>query len=90
VKDFVHMKNMAIRAVAINQDGIKEKQEKISKVRSQKLIHETLEGGWSIAKEKMHDQEFIMSLMSSESSLQNICLLHLDLLITRVEVYFGE
>jgi hypothetical protein len=51
----------------INEDVIKENQDKLLKVRFQYFIHDTLEGGWSIAKAKRHDQEFIMSLMSSES-----------------------
>jgi hypothetical protein len=86
MKDFVHMQKVGIPSAAIDEDVIKENQDKLLKVRFQYFIHETLEGGWGIAKAKSHDQEFIMSFMSSESSLQNIFLLHPDLVITRAKV----
>jgi hypothetical protein len=52
VKDLVHMKKVAIPSAVVNEHVIKENQEKLLKVRFQYFIHETLEGEWSIAKEK--------------------------------------
>ena len=80
------MEKVAISSVVVNENVIKENQDKILKVGFQYFIHETLEGGWSIAKAKRHDQEFIMSLMIFESSLRDIYLLHPNLLITGAEV----
>jgi hypothetical protein len=80
------MEKVAILSVAINENVIKQNQDKISKVRFQCFIHETLEGGWGISKAKRPGQEFIMSFMSYESSLRNICLLHLNLVIVVVKV----
>jgi hypothetical protein len=82
MKDFVHMQKVAIPSAVVDEYVIKENQNKLSKVRFQYFVHETLEGGWGIAKAKRRDQEFIMSFMSSERSLWNIYLLHLDLVIT--------
>jgi hypothetical protein len=86
VKEFVHMKKVAIPSVVVNEDVIKENQDKFLKVRFQYFIHDTLEGGWGIAKDKRHDQEFLMSFMSSERSIRNIFLLHQDLVIVIEEV----
>jgi hypothetical protein len=44
-KDFVHMEKVGIPSATVNEDVIKEDQEKLSKVRFQYFIHETLEGG---------------------------------------------
>jgi hypothetical protein len=65
VKDFFHMEKVDIPSMDINDNVIKENQDKLPKVRFQYFIHETLEGGWGIAKYKRHDQEFIMSFMIS-------------------------
>jgi hypothetical protein len=80
------MHKVVIPSVVVNEDVIKENQDKILKARFQSFIHESLEGGWGIEKAKRHDQEFIMSFMSSEGSLRNIFLLHSDLMIVEVKV----
>jgi hypothetical protein len=49
-----------------------------------------LEGTWRIEKEKRHDQEFIMSLMSYGRSIHNVFILHPYFLITEAKVQFGE
>jgi hypothetical protein len=56
VKEFVHMEKVAIPSAVVNENVIKENQEKILKVRFQYFSHDTLEGGWGIAKAKRHDQ----------------------------------
>jgi hypothetical protein len=53
VKDFVHMKKVAIPSATVNENVVKENQEKISKVRFQSFIHESLEGGWGITRPKV-------------------------------------
>jgi hypothetical protein len=72
---------MGIPSAVVNEDVIKENQNKLSKIGLQEFIHETLEGRWGIAKAKRHYQEFIIPFMSSESSLGNVCFIHLNLVI---------
>jgi hypothetical protein len=81
MNNFVHVQKVDIPIVDLYEDVIKENQDKILKVSFQYFVHETLEGIWGIAKDKRHDQEFIMSFMSFESNL-HIFLLHLDMVIT--------
>jgi hypothetical protein len=86
MKDFLHMDKMGIPSVIVNEDVIKENQDKLLKVMFQEFIHETFEGGWGIEKAKRHDQEFIMAFMSSKHYLRNICLLHSDMVIAKAKV----
>jgi hypothetical protein len=81
---------MVIPNAVVNEDVVKENQNKLPKVGLQEFIHETLEGRWGIAKAKRHYQEFIMPFMSSEISLGNICFIHLNLEIVRAKIKFWE
>jgi hypothetical protein len=56
MKEFFHMQKVAIPSVVVDEDIIKENQEKMSKVWFQYFVHDTLEGGWGIPKAKRHDQ----------------------------------
>jgi hypothetical protein len=56
VNGFFHMEKADFPSAAVKENFIKENQDKLLKVRFQYFIHETLEGGWGIAKAKMHAQ----------------------------------
>jgi hypothetical protein len=73
---------MGIPSAAVNEDVVKESQNKLPKVGLQEFIHETLEGRWGISKSKRHYQEFLMAFMSSENGLYYIYFIHLNLVIS--------
>jgi hypothetical protein len=52
------------------------------------MIHETLESGGSITKSKGHEQEIIVTLMSSKGSLGNGFIFHTYLVVSRMEIKF--
>jgi hypothetical protein len=54
------------------------------------MIHETLEGGGSITQTKEHDQKLIVVLISSKGSLTNVCLFHIDLVVSRMKIKFSK
>jgi hypothetical protein len=54
------------------------------------MIHETLESGGSITQAKGHDQELIVTLMSWKYSLRNVFLLHMYLVVARMEIKFSK
>jgi molybdenum cofactor biosynthesis enzyme len=49
-----------------------------------------LESGRCIAKAKGHHQELIMAFMSAKNNVRNIPMLCVNLVITQVEIEFGE
>jgi hypothetical protein len=58
--------------------------------RMKDMIHETLESGGSITQAKGHDQELIVTLMSSKCSLGNVFLFHMYLVVARMEIKFSK
>jgi hypothetical protein len=58
--------------------------------RTEDMIHETLEGGWGITRDKEHDQELIVTLMSSKGSLGNVRFFHMYLVVSRMEIKFSK
>jgi hypothetical protein len=54
------------------------------------MIHEAMESGGSITQAKEHDQELIVSLMSSKSSLRSVCLFHRYLEVARTKIKFSK
>ena len=50
--------------------------------RMEDMIHEALEGEGGITQAKGHDQKLIVALMSSKGSLGDICLFHMDLVVS--------
>ena len=54
------------------------------------MIHEALEGGGGITQEKGHDQELIVTLMSSKGSLGDVIFLHTYLVVVRRQIKFSE
>jgi hypothetical protein len=54
------------------------------------MIHEALEGGGGITQAKGHDQELIVTLMSSKGSLGDVSFLHTYLVVARMQIKFSE
>jgi hypothetical protein len=54
------------------------------------MIHETLESGRGITQAKGHDQELIVTLMSSKGSLGNVFFFHTDLVVARMKIKFSK
>jgi hypothetical protein len=52
------------------------------------MIHETLKSGGGITREKGHDQELIVTLMSEKGSLGDVFLFHTYLVVARTEIKF--
>jgi hypothetical protein len=58
--------------------------------RMEYMIHKTLESGRSITESKGNYQEFMMTLMSAKCSLGDVFFFHMDLVVARTEIQFGE
>jgi hypothetical protein len=58
--------------------------------RMEDMIHEALEGGGGITQAKGHDQNLIVALVSSKSSLGNVCLFYMYLVIARTKIKFSK
>jgi hypothetical protein len=54
------------------------------------MIHDTLKSGGSITQAKGHDQELIVTLMSSKCSLGNVFLFHMYLVVARKDIKFSK
>jgi hypothetical protein len=54
------------------------------------MIHETLKSGGSVTQAKRNYQELIVTLMTYKCSLGNVFLFHMDLLVVKTEIKFGE
>jgi hypothetical protein len=58
--------------------------------RTEDMIHEALESGGSITQSKGNDQKLIVALMSSKCSLRNVCLIHTNLVVSRMRIKFSK
>jgi hypothetical protein len=56
--------------------------------RTKDMIHETLKSGGGITQAKGHDQELIVTLMSSKGSLGDVFLFHMYLVVARTKIKF--
>jgi hypothetical protein len=54
------------------------------------MIHETLKSGRCITEAKGYDQELIVTLMSVKGNFGNICLFHMYLMVSKMEIKFGK
>jgi hypothetical protein len=54
------------------------------------FVQDTREGGRCIAKAKGHHQELILAFVSDKINFRNFHLLHVNLVIARAEIKFGE
>jgi hypothetical protein len=62
----------------------------MTKKRMEDMIRETLESGGGITKDKGHDQELIVALMSSKGHLENVSLFHTYLVVTGTKIKFNK
>ena len=62
--------------------SIKKKQDKPSQIRSEQVIHSSLEGGWRVDEAEGYYQKFIVSRMCAESSFVDVVGCHPDLVIS--------
>ena len=80
------MLKMFFPGQVIDENVIKENKDKFSEIWFEQVIHEALKSGWGIKKTKWHDQEFIMSFMSSKSSIRNVYFFHVYLVIAQAKI----
>lgn len=86
LQEQVYMLKIFFPSEAIDENVIKENEDKFFEICFEQVIHEALKSGWGIKKTKWHDKEFIMAFMSLESSLGNVYFFHAYLVIARVEI----
>ena len=84
------MLKMFFPGKVIDENVIKENEDKFSEIWFEQVIHEALKSGWGITETKWHDQEFIMAFMSSESSLWNVYFFHANLVIAQAKVELSK
>jgi len=76
--------------VTVDENVIKENKDKFYEIWFEKLVHKALKSGWGITKTEWNDQELIMAIMSSESSLSNVYFFHVNLVVARVKVELSK
>jgi hypothetical protein len=84
------MGNMGLPSFYIDENIIKENQDKTTEERMEDMIHEILKTRGIIKKGKWHKKELIMTFMSYACNLGNLLLFHTSLVVTRVEIKFGK
>lgn len=84
------MGNMLLKGGAINEDIIKENDDKFSKVRAEKIIHGCLKSGGCVSEAKWHDHKLIMAGMSSKRCFMNVGWMDSYLVVPRAQICFGE
>jgi hypothetical protein len=62
----------------------------MTKKRVEDMVHEAMKGGGGVTQPKGHDQKLIVALMSAKGHLRNVRLFHMDLVIARAKIKFGE
>jgi hypothetical protein len=86
MENSIHMSQMVYPGSSIDEDIIKKTKTKMMEKMMKEMIHEALEGGGLITKDKGHDQKLIVALMISKGSLRNVCLFHMYLVVARVKI----
>ena len=84
------MLKMCGPGVTVDENVIKENKDKFYEIWFEKLVHKALKSGWGITKTEWNDQELIMAIMSSESSLSNVYFFHVNLVVARVKVELSK
>ena len=90
IENLIHMGEMGLPSFTIDENIIKENQEKMMEERTKNIIHETLESGGGITQEKWNYQELIVTLMSSKCSLGNVFLFHTYLVVAITNNKFSK
>jgi hypothetical protein len=84
------MGKMGLPSFSIDENIIKENQDKMAEERIEDMIHETLKSGGRIIEVEWNNQELIVILMSYECSLGNVLFFHTKLVVSRAEIKFGK
>jgi hypothetical protein len=74
----------------VYQNIIKEQEHKAAKEWAKNLVHKGLEHHWSICQTKHHDHELKAPVVSMESRLVAVISMHMDLVISAMQVELGE
>jgi hypothetical protein len=62
----------------------------MTKKGAEDMVHEALKGGGGVTQPKGHEQKLVVALMSAKGRLRNVSLFHMDLVIARAKIKFGE
>ena len=73
---------MIFLGLRVNQDVVKEDQNKIIQFLPKEICYKAIEGGWSICEAKGHDSKFIMAKSSVDSCFWDILFFDPDLVIS--------
>lgn len=73
---------MSSLTFGIYENVIKKDEYELKYMSFEKIVHESLEGSWSICEPKRHDDKFIMAFMGLKCCFGNIFFLDADLMIT--------
>ena len=84
------MSDMGVPSFIVDQDVIKKNEDKMTYKGLKDVVHETLEIGRCIAKAKGHHQEIVVVFMSEKRNFGNVCCLHANLVVVRMDIKFGE
>lgn len=77
---------MLVQTCTIHQYIVKENDDTLTKERLKYVIHSRLECGRRIREPKRHNQKFKVAIVSPEGSFKDVCLMHMDLMITRMKI----
>src|SRR5581483_4360861 len=81
---------MVLLALRIDQDIVYEDNHKLIQVRSTYSVHQIHKDCWSVRQTERHDQEFVVTITSSECCLGNIFLSNSHLMVSGSRIDFGE
>jgi hypothetical protein len=89
-ENLIHMGNMVCPGFTIDENIIKENEDKMMEKRMENMVHETLESGGRITQAKGHDQEFIVTLTSTKNSPRNFFFFHTYMVVARMKIKFSK
>jgi hypothetical protein len=87
LKHNAEMPFMLFLVLRIGKDVINEDHDKLVQLCHEYRVHQVHEVSKGIGQSKRHHQILIETVLSGESSLQNIFFMDLDLMVTRSKIY---
>jgi hypothetical protein len=87
---YANIGDMGVPIFTIDQDVLKKYEDKMIEKGLKYIAYVTLEDGWCIKNSKWHHQELIMAFKSAKRSFRNVCFLHVNLVIIKMEIKFSE
>src|SRR5581483_10074182 len=81
---------MVLLALRINQDVVYEDNHELIQIWSTYSVHQIHKDCWSVRQTERHDQEFVVTITSSERCLGNIFLSNSHLMVSGSKIDFGE